>query len=318
MNRICRLALPQLSLLAACLIVSPLSAGAPQAEQDKDGVTITIDGKMFTRYLYKSGAKPILWPIVGPTGKEMTRGYPMRDVIASEKKDHIHHRSFWFTHGDVNGISFWHEQGENGNIVQRDINVEQDDQGVVISTTNDWMGPKGKKQCEDARVLRFRSDEKQRWIDVELTVTASAGPVEFGDTKEGCFGVRVAGTMRTEQKGGGKITNSEGQTNVAAWGKPAAWVDYTGPVDGETVGIAIFNHPSSFRFPSYWHVRTYGLFTANPFGLHDFKGEEFDSSYSMKPGESFTLRYRVLFHSGDTKQAHIAEEYEKYATKKAE
>ena len=35
------------------------------------GVTINLDGKLFTEYLIKSGNKPILWPIIGPTGKPM-------------------------------------------------------------------------------------------------------------------------------------------------------------------------------------------------------------------------------------------------------
>ena len=72
--------------------------------------------------------------------------------------------------------------------------------------------------------------------------------------------------------GGSSI--ADGQTNAAAWGKRAEWVDYHGPVDGETVGIAIFNHPSSFRYPTGWHVRTYGLFAANPFAEHSFAGKE--------------------------------------------
>ena len=147
-----------------------------------------------------------------------------------------------------------------------------------------------------------------------FTVKATDTEVKFGDTKEGTFGVRVAGTMKVEAKKGGKIVNSDGHVDKAAWGKPAPWVDYHGPLDGQTVGIAILNHPSSFRFPSYWHVRTYGLFTANPFGLHNFKNSnEVDGSHTLKPGQSFTLRYRVIFHKGDEKEAKIAEAFAKYA-----
>ena len=71
-------------LVAATILLSltgaPLHAAQFTLEKDDSGVTVKCDGKFFTRYILKSGAKPILWPIVGPTGKEMTRGYPMRDV----------------------------------------------------------------------------------------------------------------------------------------------------------------------------------------------------------------------------------------------
>src|SRR6185295_2116583 len=116
--------------------------------------------------------------------------------------------------------------------------------------------------------------------------------VVFGDTKEGSFGVRMASSIRVDSKQGGEIVNSDGLTNQAAWGKPAAWVDYHGPVDGQQVGLAILNHPSSFRYPTYWHVRTYGLFAANPFGLHDFTGSA-QAAYVLPANQSFTLRYRV-------------------------
>jgi len=48
---------------------------------------VKIDGRLFTEYLVRSGTKPILWPIIGPTGKPMTRDFPMRDR-PGEAKDH--------------------------------------------------------------------------------------------------------------------------------------------------------------------------------------------------------------------------------------
>lgn len=286
-------------------------------EKSNEGVTVKVDGKLVTRYITKSEAKPILWPLIGPTGKEMTRGYPMRPATKDERSDHPHHRSFWFTHGSVNGVDFWSENPNHGNIIHREfVKIEGGRQAVIV-TRNDWIGPGGEKVCEDERTLSFGANDEARWIDVDLVVKANPGNVTFGDTKEGSFGVRVAGAMDVTAKKGGRIVNSEGQTDDAAWGKPAAWVDYHGPVDGETLGIAILNHPSSFRYPTPWHVRTYGLFTANPFGLHDFKAsKDADGTHQIKQGESITLRYRVLLHRGDEKVGRVAENFVEYAKTK--
>jgi hypothetical protein len=286
-------------------------------ETDKEGVTVKLDGQLFTRYLIKSGAKPILWPVIGPTGKEMTRGYPMRDAAPTEKQDHVHQRSLWFTHGDVDGVDFWGELKNHGEIVHREfVKVEGGERGLIV-TRNDWIGPDGKRHCQDERTLAFGAGPDARWIDFDAVVTASDGQVTFGDTKEGSFGVRVAGSMRVDLGQGGKIVNSDGLTDKDAWGKRAAWVDYSGPVDGEILGIAILNHPSSFRYPTYWHVRTYGLFTANPFGLSDFLGsKEVNGAHTLQPGQSFSLRHRVLLHKGGVKEGRVAEAYAEYAALK--
>ena len=45
-------------------------------EQAEEKVTIRIDGELFTEYLTQSGTRPVLWPIIGPTGEPMTRAYP--------------------------------------------------------------------------------------------------------------------------------------------------------------------------------------------------------------------------------------------------
>ena len=151
-----------------------------------------------------------------------------------------------------------------------------------------------------------------RILDFDITIKATNGTGTFGDTKEGMFGVRVATRMDVTSKKGGKITNADGLINEATWGKSATWVDYTGPVEGETVGIAILNHPSSFRHPTPWHVRPYGLFAANPFGDHDFKLGR-SGAYTLEKGRSITLSYRVILHQGSTEQSHVDSSYQAYA-----
>ena len=300
---------------AAALLVYTASVQAAEvtAERSPRGVVVKIDGQPFTEYVVDCGVKPtlgpILWPVIGPTGKPMTRSHPMAEG-PDERKDHPHHRSIWFNHGDVNKLSFWHVEA----IKHREFLKVQSGRQAVIVATNDWIGPGEKKVLEDQRSLAFGTDGDARWIDFDLTLKATNGPVRFGDTKEGSMGVRVAGTMKVDAKLGGKIVNSHGQTDKDAWGKEAAWVDYHGPVDGQTVGLAILNHPSSFRFPTCWHVRTYGLFAANPFGLHNFKGsDELDGSHTLADGQSIALRYRILLHRGDEKEGKVAESFAAYA-----
>lgn len=307
----CRL-VPALLALGLVAFLAPMSLAEVAAERAEKGVVITIDGAPFTEYVTDFHGTPILWPIFGPTGKPMTRAYPMGEG-PNEREDHVHHRSLWFTHGDVNGLSFWHKE----TIRHREfVKVESGERAVVV-TRNDWIDSAGKNVCEDERRLTFGTLGGARFIDYDVTVKATNGPVKFGDTKEGTMAVRVAGTMKVDAKLGGRIVNSEGQVDKDAWGKRAAWVDYHGPVDGETVGIAILNHPSGFRFPTYWHVRTYGLFAANPFGWHNFEGsKDVDGSYTLAPGESVTFRYRLLFHKGDEKQAKVAEAFAAYAREK--
>ncbi len=303
-----------IGLALVCVVAYATAASAEiTLEKSAQGIAVKTDGQPFCDYLIRSGSKPILWPIIGPTGKRMTRNWPMDDSVAGETdRDHPHQRSLWFTHGNVNGIDFWSEG--KGRIEHREfIKADGGPQGTIV-TRNDWLSPDGSKLiCQDERTLVFCAEPDRRLIDFAVAITASNGPVVFGDTKEGSFGMRVASSMRVDSKKGGQIVNSDGKTNVAAWGKPAAWVDYYGPVDGETLGIAILNHPSSFRFPTYWHVRGYGLFAANPFGLNDFTYGKEKGEYTLPAGETLKLRYRVLLHKGDEKAGRVAETFAEYA-----
>ena len=279
-----------------------------------EAVDVTINGRLVTKYVFAGAPKPYCYPVIGPTGKPVTRSYPMREV-EGEKTDHPHQRSFWFTFGDVNGIDFWSESAKAGKIVHRAF--ERLDSGPVygwIRARNDWIAPDGTKVCEDTRDLRIYRTTDGRLMDFEVTIHATDGPVKFGDTKEGMMGFRVATSMDVDG-GQGHVENSRGDRDGDTWGKQAEWCDYCGPVNGKTVGIAVMDHPSSFRHPTYWHVRTYGLCAANPFGLNAFtKGKIKDGSYTIPAGGEITFRYRILIHEGAPGDAGVAEAYAGYAS----
>jgi hypothetical protein len=168
------------------------------------------------------------------------------------------------------------------------------------------------KVCEDERTILFGADERGRWIDFAVDVTASEGDLMFGDTKEGAFGLRVPGTMSVDSNEGGKIRNSRGQEDAVAWAQAAEWVDYSGPVDGQPAGITVFDMPDSFRHPTRWHVRTYGLFAANPFGKRDFEADD-QGPATVRKGEKLRLHYRVLFYEGEKSERELADIYKEYA-----
>lgn len=280
-------------------------------------VEILIRGGPFSVHHTDGAEKPYLFPLLGPTGASYTRAFPMKADVAGEDHDHNHQRSFWFTHGSVNGIDFWasdplnKKKANDGSIKETSRKILATGAVGILKTTDDWLDPTRKTILKDVRVMRVYDTSAARVLDIDVTLTAAGQPVTLGDTKEGMFGLRVASSMDVKNKMGGKITNAEGITDDAAWGKASPWVDYTGPVDGKTVGVAILNHPDSFRYPTTWHVRTYGLFAANPFGWHDF-GLNKSGAYTLPAGKSLRFAYRVILHEGDTASAHIADAFKSY------
>jgi hypothetical protein len=155
-----------------------------------------------------------------------------------------------------------------------------------------------------------------RLMDYEVNLHASEGRVVLGDTKEGgLLSVRVATSMDAANQDGGTITNAFGGIQEEeTWGKPAPWCDYSGPVGGGVWGICMMDHPDNPRHPTPWHVRNYGLMTANCFGYHDFTGrEEARRDLILEDGDSRFWRYRVLIHQGTAGAARVGDRYLDYA-----
>ena len=182
----------------------------------------------------------------------------------------------------------------------------------MIRANHDYLDSSGTQLMADERSMIFRQSNGQLVLDFDIKLIGKYGDVELQDKKDAGLNVRVPTSMSLTE-GKGHIINSSGDRDVDAWAKTANWVDYNGPVDGEHLGVAFLNHPSSFRHPTRWHVRDYGLFTANAFGPQSLDPKSASGTFTLKKGESVLLRHRILFHEGDEKMAGIAEAYRAYA-----
>ena len=90
-----------------------------------------------------------------------------------------------------------------------------------------------------------------------------------------------------------------------------------GNKDGKPLGILMLNHPSSINFPTFWHVRGYGLFAANPLGQLSFeKGRKVENPTELKltlqQGESAFFKFRMIFYEGKKTKENCDKDFETY------
>jgi len=305
--------------LLALVLALPLCAQV-QFTQSAEKIDIAIDGKPFsTFYIAGEAPKPYLAPLTTADGLVVTRRFPM-EKVEGETKDHPHHRGLWFTHGDVNGIDYWmNEKGNKGRhgLVKLD-KVAQLKNGKkgVLKASFIWYSDTNEPLLREDRIMTFTGGAA-RTIDFDVTFTALQD-AKFGDTKEGFFAIRLRDELRESRSGSGKMINAEGKSGMKeVWGKASPWVDYSGTLEGKPVGITILEHPKSFRAPTYWHSRDYGLFAANPFGLHDFFNDKTkDGSATVAKGKNVRFLYRVVIHAGGFQEANPAQLFADYSKTK--
>jgi len=312
------------TFIASLLILSAsalrvVAADGVQITEQPDKLRVEINGKLFTEYHFGKDAPHVyFYPVLGPGGTPMTRNWPMKEV-EGEERDHHHHRSLWFSHGAVNGIDFWAETPKAGKIVHdKMLEVKGGPTFGIIRSANKWVAPDGQVVMTDESTFRVQArPDTERLFDFEITLKAGGKEIVLGDTKEGTMAIRINEAMRLShgkgKPGTGHIVQSTGVRDDATWGKRADWCDYHAPLEGKVVGIALFDHPSNPKHPTWWHVRDYGLFAANPFGIHDFERKEPGAgNLTIPPGKSLTFKYRFYMHEGDEVQAKVAEHYQEY------
>jgi hypothetical protein len=290
-------------------------------------VDVLIGGKIVTTYCWPDNVyKPVLYPVRTLTGTEITRGFPLRPRDG-ERNDHIHQVGMWLNYGNVNGIDFWGngstgKKSETGGVIKH-LSIEQAKNGEgegLLAIKASWQDPAGKELLEEKTSFYFIENGPSYCIDRITTLTAGNQPVSMKDTKEGMFAIRVArqlelpskedvplldaqgnpGTEKALSNKGvtGNYRSSEGISGEAVWGTRAKWMELYGTIVDEKISVVICDHPRNPSYPTYWHARGYGLFSANPLGGSDFTNGREIVNFSIPAGKSVTFRYRTIITCG--------------------
>ncbi len=309
-------------VLAVLFGMATFAARAEEAKieikkaEAKDQYDVTYNGKLFTSYCYDEKEffdKPVFFPVLSAGGVPVNRGWPMIKDVEGEAKDHPHHQSLFFTYDEVNGVHFWNAATSGRRIKQREASVDGNTLNIVL----EWNDNEGKTLLVEHRKVRFGAGEGVRWMDHDILLAAQNGDVEFGDTKEGAFGIRVAKSLE-ETGGTGSYINAEGlEKSSKVWGKTSPWVALRGDLKtggaDEPVTIAIYSHPTSLNQPPYWHARNYGLFAVNPFGRKSYDKSAEERKMTLKAGDNLHLRYRVAVYEGKTDKARLDKDFAEFS-----
>jgi len=281
------------------------AAGVAQAAQkveakiEKDQVVVSVGGKVFTCYKFGAGQKyPYFWPVNGPASGQ--------SITTETSQPYPHHHSLFFGCDRVNGGNYWQDVNARGQIVSQGPKlVEPSGERVVVADTCLWRRPGKDPIIRDTRriVITAPSDDV-RFIDFAITMEPLID-IQILKTNHALFSARVVPELSV--KSGGTLVNAAGaKGEKGTWGVASPWCDYWGTRGGVTEGIAILQHPGNRWHPAPWFTRDYGFFSPTP--MYWLEGGRVD----IPKGQTLTLRYRVVVHAGDTKQAGIGAKFESY------
>ena len=288
-------------------------------------ISVQAPGREITRYHTGAPAekhkKPFFYPLIGH-GVNVLREYPIGPGKEGETKDHPHHTGMYHAFGEVNGKDYW---SKNPIAPKKVLKKEAGPAYARIVAENAW----GEDLVETQDVMVLNSGE-DAVVDWTITLKAAKDAVLGKDqkmAKEGSFALRlVAGMSQAKGDAPEMMSDSKGNKGEKAIrGDTAPWVDYIGDVEGKKVGVSVMNHPSSFRYPTTWHARAYGLFAANPWYVTEAeeaakkRGDKFDrvGQNTLAAGETLTIRYRVYVHEGNSAVGKVADVFEGYTTARA-
>jgi hypothetical protein len=274
----------------------PAPGSAPpilSAERLDDRIIVRVNDRTFTCYRFGTGQKyPYFHPVNGPVSG--------RSVTTESSLPYPHHRSLFFGCDRVNGGNYWQEGNDKGQIVSRGPRIAWNGPDYVLLLDDcDWRRPGMSPVMADHREIRIEAPAPDvRIIDFGVVLTALT-EIRIEQTNHSLFSARVEDELSV--KAGGTLVNAEGaEGERGTFGVRSPWCDYSGKRSGIVEGIALFDSPQNPWFPSRWFTRDYGFFSPTPMEWLDKDG------FLLREGENLRLKYRVVVHAGNARQAGIS------------
>ena len=111
----------------------------------------------------------------------------------------------------------------------------------------------------------------------------------------------------------GRYLTSAGKEGDDVWGTRGDWCSLGGAIEGDDVALTVFDHPSNPGYPTYWHARGYGLFSANNLGMAALSDGKDVLNLTLKPGEHTTFRHRITVDSAAINANALNERWKAFA-----
>jgi hypothetical protein len=302
-----RLLVPTLLLFVLPVAWAQDKKPAFEWKETDTSIALFCQGKVVWQHVHdKKTGKPYM-RLGLLDGTELTRPCPYPKNYA--RSDHPWHKALWWSWKYINRVNFWEGTQEGTEPVK--VKVEHHDDGSALLTLEISYHQKDQPPIvHEKRVIRVSApDERGSYcIDWEATFTpAGEKDVVFNKNSYGGFAYRGAAEYAKDKKKpeGWVFLDSEGRKDKSN-NQKCRWVAFIGTAqNGKPAAIAMFDHPSNPRHPSWWQTRN-----NYPYLNPSFTCKE---DYTLKAGEKLVLKYLVMVHEGKADQDLFEGQWRKYA-----
>ena len=298
--------------------MKPTTSERVTATREVSQVRVTVDGRPVFTYVGEplrlpAGVEDVylrggyIHPVLTPSGRRVTADYPL---------DHKHHHGIWaaWTRTRIDGRSpdFW-------NMADRTGTVEFERVGHA------WSGPLtagfgARHRYMDLRAPTPRTVLLEEWrviayapppgtrpahvFDIEITqVLVGTSPLELPVYRYGGIGIR--GRDEWNGRDRASFLTSSGLDRRTGHGSRATWAYMGGAIDSQRAGVAVLSHPDNARSPQPVRIHP-----TEPF--LNFAPQQ-AGPLAIRPGEPFTMRYRVIAIDGPPDAAWLESQWQAYA-----
>lgn len=289
------------------------SAGDPPPEgpgatlsitQEGDSVWIRDGGNPLLRYRFQDIAyKPYVQEWYSPDGVQVLRDSPA---------DHLHHHALMFAI-NVDGVNFWEEHEAPGAQVHQDIEATEigpgrDPAGARIVHRLHWANPRTEAVLlHERRTITVYETPAPSLLTWESRFALPPGKEKatLGGAHYHGLGMRFRESMDTV----GTFTTPAGELGEHVRGDehltPGAWCAYTAPADGQTVTVALFDHPDNVRPVRWFTMKESFAYLSATINL-------WREPLEVKPGKPLILRYGAALWDGAVSKEGIKDAYKQW------